>query len=170
MIDRVINDGEFIRLLNVSAYYAKMQQFRGVGVKGAINHNPKRRLIQSFGETLVFVQTKPGIQNSGLIPKGDDEKIVNVMNIIREKIKELKCPFSTWPPPANEIMNENVEVPTELKLLLEIIFAVNTTKPSSRIERLIRSITQDNIYSATRGTTKTVKHVQLGLIPKRKTG
>ena len=53
--------------------------------------------------------------------------------------------------------------------LLETFLKTLLTKgsPSKRVKRLINSIGQDLIYNSSRGSIKTVKHSQLGLLTKR---
>ena len=46
----------------------------------------------------------------------------------------------------------------------------NEGESSERVKRLVKSLGQDIIYNATRGKLKTVKHTQLGVLVKRKTG
>ena len=59
--------------------------------------------------------------------------------------------------------------PPLLKLFVESLLT-NDSNPSERVTRLTKSIGQDIIYASSRGRIKTIKHLQLGLFTKRKTG
>ena len=63
-----------------------------------------------------------------------------------------------------------VKLPISLKLLLKLILRSNPCKESDRLRWLIDSIGQDIVFNAKSGKAKTVKHIQLGMFLKRKTG
>ena len=62
------------------------------------------------------------------------------------------------------------KITISLKLLLKLIFRSNPCKESDRLKRLIDFTGQDIMFNATSGRVKTVKHIQLGMFLKRKTG
>ena len=98
------------------------------------------------------------------------KKIKEVASLIRQDIKSFEGVFKEWPPETSKVRTENVTLPISLKLLLQLILRSNPCKESDRLKRLIDSIGQDIIFNATSGRVKTVKHIQLGMFLKRKTG
>ena len=97
------------------------------------------------------------------------KKIEEVASLIRDD-KSFEGVFKEWPPESSKVRTENVTLPISLKLLLQLILRSNPCKESDRLKRLIDSIGQDIIFNATSGRVKTVKHIQLGMFLKRKTG
>ena len=73
-----------------------------------------------------------------------------------------------WPPSESEVSTEKI-IPGLLELLLRhIISSKGLHIP--RVDRLVSSIAQDLIYNSTNGRSKTVKHVELTLNIKRRSG
>ena len=91
-----------------------------------------------------------------------------VAAIIRDEIKDFKGPFSSWPPPSNEFLPENIEIPPLLYTLLRELLTTRTE--NKRISRLVKSIGQDILCNSSNGRIKTMKQLQLGVFTKRKTG
>ena len=98
----------------------------------------------------------------------DKEKVQHIANVIRKEIDAIKGAFSNWPPPSDELTNASV-IPPLLQLLLRTLITTKSSV-SDRVDRLINSIGQDIFYSCSRGKIKTVKHTQLALVVKRKSG
>ena len=102
----------------------------------------------------------------------DIEKVKKIATMIKNDITSFydKNPVSSdWPPPENEIKADRVVLPPMLSSFISTLLTVENSS-SSRCTRLVKSIGQDVIYACSRGKLKTVKHTQLGLITKRKTG
>ena len=75
-----------------------------------------------------------------------------VAAIICDEIKDLKGPFSSWPPLLNEFLLENIEIPPLLSTLLrELLTAGTENKHTSRI---VMSIGQDILYNSSNGRLK----------------
>ena len=97
------------------------------------------------------------------------EKLDDAAQILRKEIMRLRPVFSSRPPPEKEIDSERMIIPKALEYILEILLYA-TEKKTLRRERLTKSLAQDHIYNCSIGTKKTIKHVELGLCAKRKTG
>ena len=88
--------------------------------------------------------------------------------IIQDKIKDFKGPFGSWPPPSNEFLPENIEIPPPFYALLRELLTTGTE--NKRTSRLVKSIGQDILYNSSNRKTKTIKQLQIGVFTKRKTG
>ena len=95
--------------------------------------------------------------------------ISDCAEIIRNELLNFKNPFPSWPPTQNELLTCNGSSPPYLEKLLLGIISSNTEKTERKL-RIVSSIGQGLIYKATWGEKKTLKHVQLGVSIKRKTG
>ena len=150
--------------------------------KGVTTQSLKLRIQSAFGDQLKFFQKKEGnieYVYSADVPVeqderswfflSDNEKVKKIAKMIKTKIDSCDSPFTSWPPNSNEICSKNVIIPELLETFLKTLFT-NSSIFSQRIERLVRSIGQDIVYNSTRGKLKTIKHVQLGILTKRKTG
>ena len=82
-----------------------------------------------------------------------------VVAIIRDKIKDFKDHFSSWPPPSNEFLPENIEIPPLLYTLLRELLTKGTE--NKRTSRLVESIGQDILYNSSNGRIKTMKQLKL---------
>ena len=91
-----------------------------------------------------------------------------VAAIIRNEIKDFKGPFSSWLPPSNEFLPENIEIPPVLYTLLRELLTTGTENKGT--SRLVKSIGQDILYNSSNGRIRTMKQLQLGVFTKRKTG
>ena len=101
------------------------------------------------------------------------EKVQEVAKLIKKEVEDFyedKNIFSCWPP-QGEVKAKNVSLPPLLKNFLESLLTNNSnSKLSDRVERLTKSFGQNIVYATSRGKVKTIKHVQLGLFTKRRTG
>ena len=88
-----------------------------------------------------------------------EEKVKKVAAIIRDEIKDFKGPFSSWPPPSNEFLPENIEIPPLLYTLLRELLTTGTE--NKRTSRLVKSIVQDILYNSSNGRIKTMKQLKL---------
>ena len=88
-----------------------------------------------------------------------EEKVKKVAAIIRDEIKDFKGPFSSWPPPSNEFLPENIEIPPLLYTLLRELLTKGTE--NKRTSRLVESIGQDILYNSSNGRIKTMKQLKL---------
>ena len=88
-----------------------------------------------------------------------------VAAIIRNEIKDFRDPFSSWPPPSNEFLPENIEIAPLLYTLLTELLTTGTEKKGT--SRLVKSIGQDILYNSSNGRIKTMKQLQLGVFTKR---
>ena len=98
----------------------------------------------------------------------DVEKVKQTATMIWNEFNEIN-PFTSWPPPAEEIKADNIIIPELLETFLKSVLTKDNSI-STKISRLVKSLGQDIIYNATNGRIKTIKHVQLGMFTKRKTG
>ena len=88
---------------------------------------------------------------------------------IRAEIEKNCKSFSTCLPHPDEIDSNKVKIPELLDTFLKFLLT-KTFPVSKRVQRLTKSLGQDLIYNSTHGAIKTVKHLQLGIVTKRKTG
>ena len=167
--DYIIGGGNVLKmstLTTLTEIYHNLQKEKNISVKGDINRLLKDRLKNRFKNQLSFFQKGQGkadLVYSDETPKKIEtnsvaKKIEEVASLIREHIK------------SSEVRAENVKLPISLKLLLKLILRSNPCKESDRLRWLIDSIGQDIVFNATSGKAKTVKHIQLGMFLKRKTG
>ena len=100
--------------------------------------------------------------------KSQEEKIKECARMIRDQINAVED-LMDWPPSESQVTTEKIIIPGLLELLLRhIILSRGSHTP--RVDRLVSSIAQDLIYNSTNGRSKTVKHVELALNIKRRTG
>ena len=179
--DYIIGGGNVLKmstLTTLTEIYHNLQKEKNISVKGDINRLLKDRLKNRFKNQLSFFQKGQGkadLVYSDETPKKIEtnsvaKKIEEVASLIREHIKSFEGIFKKWPPESSEVRAENVKLPISLKLLLKLILRSNPCKESDRLRWLIDSIGQDIVFNATSGKAKTVKHIQLGMFLKRKTG
>ena len=95
--------------------------------------------------------------------------ISDCVEIIRNEISNFKNPFPSCPTTQNELLTCNESIPPYLEKLLLGIISSNTEKSEWKL-RIVSFIGQGLIYNAIWGEKKTLKHVQLGVSIKRKTG
>ena len=88
--------------------------------------------------------------------------------MIREQINAVED-LMDWPPSESPVTTEKIIIPGLLELLLRHIIS-NRGLHTPRVDRLISSTAQDSIYNSTNGRSKTVKHVELALNNKRRSG
>ena len=158
--------------------YHNLQKEKNIPVKGYINQLLKDCLKNRLKNQLSFFQKGQGkadLVYSDETPKKIEtncvaKKIEEVASLIREDIKSFEGIFKKWPPKSSEVHTENVKLPISLKLLLKLILRSNPCKESDHFRWLIDSIGQDIVFNATSGKAKTVKHIQLRMFLKRKTG
>ena len=183
ILDVVVRNGQIVRIFALANLYATLQCEKGIPVMGTNNRNLKTRLVKLFGSKLTFFLKKAGTaefvystetptehdNERSLFLMTDKEKVKVIATKIRQEINNQTDLFSCWPPPANEIKASRVVIPSLLTTLLQTLLS-NDTLPSKRVNRLIHSLGQDIIYNSSCGKIKTIKHTQLGIITKRKTG
>ena len=88
---------------------------------------------------------------------------------IQKEILDYPKTCTKWPPSIDELYTIEVRIPSKLeKLLINILSSKG--KSTEQLSQLVQSNGQDLIYNTTRGTNRQLKHVQLGLNLKRKTG
>ena len=88
--------------------------------------------------------------------------------MIRDQINAVED-FMNWPPPESQVTTEKIIISGLLELLLRHIIST-TGSHTPRVDRLVSSIAQDLIYNSINGRWKIVKHVELVLIIKWRTG
>lgn len=177
--EHIIERGEIIKVSQLVDHYEEKQKQRNLEIKGANNRLVKARLQNAFGneiaffkktETsceLVFSNEATGSSNT-LQYQSSEEKVKEVALLIKDEIKVQNLPFAKWPPHADQLKQENVIIPNLLEMFLTAL--LTTKKSSERVARLVKSIGQDLVYNSSSGNVKTVKHTQVGLFTKRKTG
>ena len=173
----VINEGHVIKITDLTNLYKNMQMDKNIPVSGVENRFLKARLVNRFKEKLEFFQKKNGVTEilySDLPPTKEKhltthiEKVHNAASEVRKEILQCRSPFSSWPPPAHEVRQSRAVIPELLEVLLKGLFSDGSN--SGRVKRKVNSIGQDIMFAATNGKLKTVKHIQLGIVLKRKTG
>ena len=174
--ENIIEKGEILRMSAISFKYKEFQRLHNLIEKGHRNHNIKERLVKTFGEDLSFYQKSP---NTSELVFGTKDSIYNNIKTKEESLKEAALELRSsiekfdsqpsWPPDPQEFCQEKVTIPEPLQTFLTHLFSSNTPV-SERINRLVTSLAQDIMYGVSRGRIKTVKHMQLGVFVKRKTG
>ena len=107
----------------------------------------------------------------------EDENPVYHCGIIVNRIIKSMEDTMPWPPPAEYICEENIEIPDILFNLLAYVIT-GTTKPvaegrmpvDSEVKRYILSVAQDLINIVSKGRVKTVKSLGLGVAVRNLTG
>ena len=168
---------EVVRISCISKIYENIQKDKGIAIQGTSHLLLKARLQNHFkgridffrkNETsidLIYGTSKEPIQ---FRRNTIEEKVKKVAAIIRNEIKDFRDPFSSWPPPSNEFLPENIEIAPLLYTLLTELLTTGTEKKGT--SRLVKSIGQDILYNSSNGRIKTMKQLQLGVFTKRKTG
>ena len=174
--EKIILEGQFLRMTAIANHYRQLQESMKLQVKGDTPRNIKSRLIHGIGDKLSFFQKS---SRAGEIANYDMDYHEKVFVFRGEKIKEVgklnkskieKLPIrNSWPPNPDDLRQEKVQIPHLLKLFLTTL-PTNETVPSERVKRLVKSLGQDINYNVTRGKLKADKHTQLGVFVKRKTG
>ena len=176
--DYVISEGNVLKMSTLAETYHNLQKEKHIRIKGDINRLLKDRLKNRFKDQLSFFQKGQGkadLVYSDETPKKMESNFIaktieEVASLIREDIKSFEGVFKKWPPESSKVRTENVTLPISLKLLPKLFLRSNPCKESDRLKRLIDLIGQDVMFNATSGRVKTVKHIQLGMFLKRKTG
>ena len=177
--DFIINEGNVVKMQALTTLYEKLQQEKNVTVKGAENRLLKARLVNKFKHALSFFQKGEG--KADLVYSDEKPKpkhptkskkqcVEEIACMIREEILNFDSPFSTWPPKSEDVSAKNVAIPELLEVLLKNLLSSNPKPESDHLIRAVKSLGQDILYASTNGAFKTVKHTQLGMILKRKTG
>ena len=182
----VIRNGQIIRVSDIAKRYVRLQEESDISSGSCETRMVKSLLINVFGDKISFVQKKIGTaefvfatendnndrNEQNLMFMTDVEKVKKIAAMIKNEITTFYDDnpiFSDWPPPEDEIKADRITLPPLLSSLISTLLT-NEGSNSSRCTRLVRSLSQDVIYACSRGKLKTVKHTQLGLITKRKTG
>ena len=90
------------------------------------NHSKGRKDFFRKNETsidLIYDTSKESIQ---FRRNTTEEKVKKVAGMIRDEIKDFKGPFNSWPPPSNEFLPENIEIPPLLYILLRELLTTGT--------------------------------------------
>ena len=176
--DYIIDKGNVVKMSFLTETYHTLQKEKNIPIKGTDNRLLKNRLKRNFGDNLSFFQKGQGkadLVYSDVFPRKIksrhfEQKIKEVASLLREEIQSFQGVFDQWPPESRNVRAENVKLPNLLEMLLKLILRSNPCNESDRLKRLVKSIGQDILFNATNGRTKTVKHVQLGMFLRRKTG
>ena len=175
----IIEKGSIMKMNTVLEVYKNLITQYNEEESGLKTQNLKLRLQNHFGDKLSFwvPKGKGGIVYSEEAPSTMESAYQNAHTdivadcgkIIRDEILNLPDSFSHWPPAQKELLSHNVSIPPMLEKLLFTIISSKKEK-TERKSRLVKSIGQDLIYNASHGKKKTLKHTQLGIALKRKTG
>ena len=175
--DIVINEGEVVRISCISKIYENIQKDKGIASQRTSHFLLKARLQNHFKGRIDFfrkngtsIDLTYGTSKEPIQFTRDttEKKVKKVVAIIRDKIKDFKDHFSSWPPPSNEFLPENIEIPPLLYTLLRELLTTGTE--NKRTSRLVKSIRQDILYNSSNGRIKTKKQLQLGVFTKIKAG
>lgn len=178
---RIINQGAILKMKDIVELFSQYKEEENETLEGLLTKNVKSRLVNYFGKKLSF-WAPPGKGELVLSNENPTEKafewgiekpkgteIKNVANEIREELLDLPKTFKSWPPSVEELSMTEIQIPSKLECFLINVLS-HKGKTTERISRLVKSIGQDLIYNTTRGKNRQLKHVQLGLNLKRKTG
>ena len=180
--EHIICNGEVMKVSQLSSVYADLQEREEVAVKGASNRLIKLRL-KNFGDSVSFFRNNTEtscelIYSNNPVAEHkkvhttlstERENVEKVAKLLRNEINSHEGAFNSWPPTSEDLVKDDLMMPHLLELFLRTLFSKNKVV-SARVDRLVKSIGQDIIYNNSRGKVKTLKHTQLGLILKRKTG
>ena len=97
------------------------------------------------------------------------EKVLKLANIIRSGIEQMDEPFSSWPPLLEEVDYHHMKLLKLIKLLINSLLS-KSFPVGERVEKMSNSLEPDIIYNMSDENTKTIKHVQLDITTKKKTG
>ena len=167
--DIVINEGEVVRISCISKIYENIQKDKGIASQRTSHFLLKARLQNHFKGRIDFfrkngtsIDLTYGTSKEPIQFTRDttEKKVKKVVAIIHDKIKDFKDHFSSWPPPSNEFLPENIEIPPLLYTLLRELLTTGTE--NKRTSRLVKSIRQDILYNSSNGRIKTKKQLQLG--------
>ena len=102
-----------------------------------------------------------------------NSEIKNVALFLRAKIQKLRD-NSTLPNPITEeailLKGQCTNIPAELSEFYRIMYSGSNDESSSRVERYVESLAEDDICKATGGKVKPSKHMLLGMGLKSTTG
>ena len=97
------------------------------------------------------------------------DTVIRAAKAIRNEIISQPKPFIQWPRIKEELIDGSINLPELVTTFLSNVLRSNR-KTSKRTERIVKSLGQDLIYNCTNGKIRTKKHMQLGILVKRKTG
>lgn len=97
------------------------------------------------------------------------EKVLKLANIIRSGIEQMDEPFSSWLPLLEEVDYHHMKLLKLIKLLINSLLS-KSFPVGERVEKMSNSLEPDIIYNMSDENTKTIKHVQLDITTKKKTG
>ena len=183
--DSIIGEGNVVKMSVLTEIYRTLQKEKNIPIKGADNRLLKDRSKRYFIDDMYFFQKgqgKPDLVYSDVSPKEIQQskqiqqskhvtqKIEEVARLIREDIQSFNSVFEQWPPESQRVRAKYVQLPNLLEVPLKSILRSDPYKESDWLKRLVKSLSQDILFNATNGRVKTVKHLQLGMFLKRKTG
>ena len=103
------------------------------------------------------------IKKASSVPEASiNQKIIEVVRILREEVVKMTPSFLQWPPSEDQLLNANVEVPALLKHFLSGLLPTKT-RLSSIKERVVEGLANDIIFRIQNGRYKALKHISLSL-------
>ena len=177
---KVIENGEFMRLGTVADIYTKLQETPGIEPKGALVTNVKSRLKNAFRKKADFFQRSGSlpeiVHGTENIPfkdstseRSDVELVKKTAKLLHQELLNSPDIYSSWPPTEREVLSAKYITPPLAEAFLSTLLTSCGSK-SSRLTRIISSLSQELTYNASFGRKKVQKHVQLGICVKRKSG
>ena len=127
-------------------------------------YNTKAFQLKRMKETMFFSQKNQKRKN-----KMVKEKVLKLANIIRSGIEQMDEPFSSWLPLLEEVDYHHMKLLKLIKLLINSLLS-KSFPVGERVEKMSNSLEPDIIYNMSDENTKTIKHVQLDITTKKKTG
>ena len=122
-----------------------------------------------FSKELLVHQLVHGTKDCNDKTLRTKEPIIKDVAIELRAFNEELETTSVWPTDPEDICQGDIKIPELLQPFIRNLFTTESTV-SEQIYRFVKSLAQDMIYCISRGQEKTVKHTQLGILVKKKTG
>ena len=176
--EKIINDGEVIRMTQIAVFYKTILQEANFELEGCRSDNLRARIEGQYRQDIEFYKVAKKhtvfaysfrVLGGQLHLTPSPENLARNAKFIRGEIKSMKSPFESWPATVNQLEHEICVYPKVLEQFLVNLLSAEK-RPSKRVKRVVDSIANDIVYNTSRGQIKTIKHVQLALGVKRKTG
>ena len=177
-IEKNINDKEVIIMTQIIASHKTLLQEANLGFEVCRSDNLRARIKRQYDQSIEFY-TAPKkhtvfVYSSNMLGgqfhiTPSSENLARSAKFITEEIKNMKIPFENWPSTSNQLEHEIRAYPKVFEQFLVKLLSAEK-KPFKRVKRVVDLIANDLVYNTSTGQIKTIKHVQLALGVKRKSG
>ena len=142
--EKIINDGEVIRMTQIVAFYKTILQEANFELEGCRSDNVRTRIERQYGQEIEFYKVPKKhtvFVNSSSVLGGQlhitpsPENLARNAKFIRDKIKNMKSPFGNWPPTASQLEHEICAYPKVIEQYLVNLFSSEKI-PSERVKRV----------------------------------